>query len=230
MERYSRNITALSRAENESLGEKSICIIGCGGLGEYVLEMLGRLGIGQITIVDGDNFEESNLNRQIYSDTLSLRRGKVEKARERMLEVNPLINVKALHIQLDKNNARDILAGHDVIVDALDNIETRLNVQDNAEQLGIPVVHGAIGGWYGQVATIFPGDRLLDIIYANKDSEGIEKEMGNPSFIPALIASIQVSEAVKILIGRGELLRNKLLHIDLLEQEYEILPLLHEDS
>ena len=114
------------------------------------------------------------------------------------------------------------MKGHDVIIDALDSIETRFILQETAEKLRIPLVHGAIAGWYGQVTTIFPGDNTLDKIYSKKDMKGAEQELGNPSFTPALVASIQVSEALKILIGRGELLRKKILFINTLEPDYYI--------
>lgn len=215
----------LTPEENIKLKDFKVCVVGCGGLGGYVIEMLGRLGIGHITAVDGDVFEESNLNRQILSDTSSLGKSKANIAKERMALVNPLIKVKPIPKILTLENGEEILNGHDVIVDAVDSIETRLLLQDIASKLNIPLVHGAIAGWYGQVTTIFPGDRTLDIIYSRKNAKGLEKELGNPSFTPALVASIQVSEVLKLLIGRGELLRKKILFINTLEQEYEVISL-----
>lgn len=220
--RYERNIRMLSLEENESLKNYRVCVVGCGGLGGYIIEMLGRLGIGFITAVDGDVFEISNLNRQLLSNEITLGQRKAEVAKERMKVVNPLIQVEAICQRLTKENGKEILQGHHVIIDALDNIEGRLLLQDFAEELQIPLVHGAIAGWYGQVTTILPGDRSLHKIYAKKDIKGAEKELGNPSFTPALVASIEVSEALKILIGRGELLRNRILFINTLEQDYYI--------
>jgi molybdopterin/thiamine biosynthesis adenylyltransferase len=223
--RYDRNMTALSKEENDKLHTYRVCIVGCGALGEYVTEMLGRIGIGHLTIVDSDGFDESNLNRQIYSDIRVLGRSKVEGARERMAVINPLVEVTAMTLYLDQQNALDICKGHDLIIDALDNLESRFVLQETAQILNIPMVHGAIAGWYGQVCSIMPGDRSLDLIYGNNRGHGIEKEQGNPSFTPALVASIQVAEAIKILIGRGDILRGQLLYIDMLTQEYMLLPL-----
>lgn len=225
MGRYDRNMTALSKEENDKLHTYRVCIVGCGALGEYVTEMLGRIGIGHLTIVDSDGFDESNLNRQIYSDIRVLGRSKVEVARERMAVINPLVEVTAMTLYLDQQNALDICKGHDLIIDALDNLESRFVLQETAQILNIPMVHGAIAGWYGQVCSIMPGDRSLDLIYGNNRGHGIEKEQGNPSFTPALVASIQVAEAIKILIGRGDILRGQLLYIDMLTQEYMLLPL-----
>ncbi len=228
MRRYNRNMTALTKEENDKLHTYRVCIVGCGALGEYVLEMLGRIGIGHLTIVDPDGFDETNLNRQIYSDTWVLGRSKVEVAQERMAVINPLVKVKAISLYLDKQNALGICRGHDLIIDALDNLESRFVLQDIAQALNIPLVHGAIAGWYGQVCSILPGDRSLDLIYGNNRGNGIEKEQGNPAFTPALVASIQVAEAIKILIGRGEILQKQLLYIDLLNQEYMVLPLVRK--
>lgn len=176
--------------------------------------MLGRLGIGHITAVDGDIFTESNLNRQLLCTNLDLGKNKALEAMERMKTINDLIKVEPIPYYINEDNAIDILGGHDVVIDALDNIETRFLLQDKCEKLCIPLVHGAISGWHGQATTIFPGDKTLNLIY--KDNQGISKILGNPSFTPPLIASIQVTETLKILLNRGELLRHKLLLINLL--------------
>lgn len=217
----------LSKEENDSLKNFKVCVIGCGGTGGYVIEMLGRIGIGSITAVDGDVFEESNLNRQILSSTDNLGFSKALEAKIRMEKVNPLIQVKALEKMLTEDNACSILNNHDVVVDALDSIPARLLLQRSCKKLNIPMVYGAIAGWYAQITTIFPGDDTLNKIYNvdKQTSKGIEKEMGNPSFTPALAASIEVSEVIKILLGRGELLRKKMVFIDLLSTEYDIVPL-----
>jgi len=225
LKRYFKNMNMLSPEENASLSSFSVCVVGCGGLGGYIIEMLARLGIGHLTVIDGDVFDETNLNRQILSDMDSLGKLKALAAKERVNKVNPLVEVKAISERLTEENGLEILRGHDVIVDALDSIDTRLLIQKQAEELNIPLVHGAIAGWYGQVTTVFPGDRTLDLLYSKSENRGLEAELGNPSFTPALVASIEVSEVLKILICRGTLLRKKLLLIDTLNQEYEVVEL-----
>lgn len=223
MSRYIRNFNTLSKEEHNQLRQSKVCVVGCGGLGGHIIEMLGRIGVGTITAVDGDLFEESNLNRQILSDENNLGLSKAKTAKERMAVVNSEINIIPIVEFVDESNAERILSGHDVIIDALDNIPSRLLLQDTCGKLKLPLVYGAIAGWYGQVSTIFPGDASLNKIYREDIIKGVEKELGNPSFTPALISSIQVSEVVKILIKRGDLLRNKLLFINTLEQDYEVL-------
>ncbi len=215
----------LSQEENDSLKNYRVCVIGCGGLGGYIIEMLGRLGIGYITVVDGDSFDETNLNRQILSNMSSLGKPKAMEAKDRMKLVNPLVSINPIMEKLTSENGESILINHDVIVDAVDSIETRLLIQEIAEKLNIPLVHGAIAGWYGQVTTILPGDNTLNKLYINKKMRGIENDLGNPSFTPALIASIEVSEVLKLLIRRGEILRKKLLYMDLLDQDCFIMDL-----
>jgi molybdopterin/thiamine biosynthesis adenylyltransferase len=225
MKRYIRNMKMLSKEENERLGEFKVCVVGCGGLGGYIIEMLGRLGIGNITAIDGDTFDATNLNRQIFCDIKTLGKAKALTAKRRMELVNPLVKITAITEKITKENAEAILAGHDLIVDAVDKIETRFLLQNTASNLNIPFIHGAIAGWYGQVSTIFPGDNTLDKIYPIRGGKGLENELGNPSFTPALIASIQVSEALKVLLNKGDLLRNKLLYIDLLDHDYMVMEL-----
>lgn len=218
MKRYEKNFGTLSFDEFLILRNSKVCVVGCGGLGGYVVELLARLGVGFLTLIDKDLFEESNLNRQIFCDLESLGKFKVLVAKERLKRINPEVEVKAIVGELNWETGEHMLKGHDLVIDALDNVEGKKLLEELCDKLRIPLVHGAVAGWYGQVACIFPGDQLLKTLYRSKTS-GIEKEIGVSSFTPSLIASFQVSEALKILINRGEILRNKILFIDLLKNE-----------
>ena len=222
-ERYLRNMTLLSPEENDRLKTFRVCVIGCGGLGGYNIEMLGRLGVGQITAVDGDLFEPTNLNGQLLADETTLGHSKALAAQERMQKVNPLVRVIAVTEQLTAANGRSILQGHDLIIDALDNLQARFLLQDLARELAIPLIHGAVAGWYGKVTTIFPGDDTLTRLYRHKDHPGLEQNLGTPSFTPAMVAAIQVSEAVKVLLNKGKPLRHQLLYIDLHTNLWQII-------
>ena len=217
-ERYSKNVNAFSWDEVERVHQKKVCVAGCGGLGGYVCQTLARFGMGQITVVDGDVFNESNLNRQLFANDATLGRSKALVCKEQLALINPEVEVVCQQTMLDEKNAEKMLKGQDLVIDCLDTVPVRFLLMDWCERLGIPLVHGAIGGFYGQVANIFPGDRLLEWIYPAKESQGdgIEKELGNPGFTPQLVAAIQVSEGLKILAGKENYLRNALLHIDLL--------------
>ncbi|MCT4660261.1 MAG: HesA/MoeB/ThiF family protein [Tissierellales bacterium] len=218
--RYARN-GIFSKEDMDILKSSSVAVIGCGGLGGYIAEMLCRVGVGELILVDGDVFDETNLNRQILSTTRNINESKAVAAKRRLESIDPEICIKLWETYLDENNGNQIVQSCNVVVDALDSINTRFLLQDICEVEKIPMVHGAIAGWYGQVATIYPGDKLLNRVYNSKKKDGIEKKIGNPSFTPAQVASIQVSEVIKILLRRGEILRNEILYIDLLSNEYE---------
>lgn len=222
MDRYQRN-GIISEQEQALMKHKKVCIVGCGGLGGYVIEMLCRFGIGTLTVVDGDVFDETNLNRQLLSVTQTMGKSKAFTAAERVADIDESIKVNVVATRLDRENAIDILKGHDVVVDALDANDIRCIVLETCQRLGIPMVYGAIAGWYGQVSTVFPEDMWLKTQLAHVPVKGVEKRIGNPSFTPACIASIEVSQVIKILLGKGELLRDKIMFIDLLNDEVEIL-------
>jgi molybdopterin/thiamine biosynthesis adenylyltransferase len=220
--RYQRNRKTLSVKDQAKLFRSHVAVIGCGGLGGYVIEELARIGVGRITGVDPDVFEEHNLNRQLYSTPENLGRPKVEAAWERVSKINPAVTFIPQKVAFSKLNGFDLLQGSDVVVDALDNISVRMELAEISAELDAPMVHGAIGGWYGHVATQFPGENTLRKIYGRSiQSKGIEIGLGNPSFTPAVVASLEVSEVCKILLGHGTTLSNRKLHINLLDMEME---------
>ena len=162
MNRYARNIGTISLEENEILKKSKVCVVGCGGLGGYIIEMLARMGLGEITVVDNDVFDETNLNRQTLADEKNIGQKKAFIAKLKMEKINSGVKINAIVEFLDRSNAEKILKNHNVIVDALDNIPSRFVLQDACSLLDIPMVHGAIGGWYGQVSTIYPEDKTLN--------------------------------------------------------------------
>ena len=218
--RYQRNRNMISTDEQLRLFRSTVAVIGCGGLGGYVIEELARLGVGHLVAVDPDIFEEHNLNRQILSTPATLGKAKVDAALDRVAEINPAVTVTAVKDAFCMANGFELLAGVMVAVDALDSISYRLEMAEVCNVAGIPMVHGAIGGWYGHVATQLPGDQTVQNIYRHwVAGKGIEQQLGNPSFTPAVVASLEVAEVCKILLGKGELLRNRKLSIDLLDME-----------
>jgi molybdopterin/thiamine biosynthesis adenylyltransferase len=224
MERYARN-GILSAQEQERLFHSTVLIVGSGGLGGYILEMLVRIGIGHITLVDGDVFEESNLNRQLLATAQNLGTPKVNAGRERAQTIDPRIRVKTLQVKVTADNAFDLVSGHDIVFDALDSIGDRRILLEACQRNKIPMVHGAIAGWMGQVSFIAPGDDTLSQIYPKDAKKGYETLTGNPSFTPALVAGLQVAEGIKYLTGKGDLVRNALLSIDLLTHTYQVISL-----
>ncbi len=219
--RYQRNRKTLSTADQLKLFRSTVAVIGCGGLGGYIVEELARLGIGRLKAVDPDVFEEHNLNRQLMSTIAALGHPKVEAASARVAQINPAVQVVTFQGRFCRENGASLLGGADVAVDALDNITTRLELADVCADLGIPLVHGSIAGWYGQVVSQFPGEATLRTIYGRcADGVGVEKHLGNPSYTPAVVASLEVAEVCKILLGRGTPVTGAMLVINLFDMEF----------
>lgn len=219
--RYQRNRQTITVENQLLLCRSRAVIIGSGGLGGYLVEELARLGVGNLVVVDPDIFEEHNLNRQILSSPALLGRPKAEVAAARVGEINPAVSVTALQTAFSRENGQEILAGAHVVLDGLDSIATRLELAEICRELSIPLVHGAIGGWYGQVASQLPGDDISPSLFGNwSESRGVETRLGNPSFTPAVVASLQVAEACKILLGEGETLRHRMVYVNLLHMEF----------
>lgn len=224
-ERYRSNVNAFSWQEMEIISSKRVCIIGCGGLGGFVAQALARFGVGFLTVVDGDAFQEKNLNRQIFATPQTLGQNKALVCLKTLEIINQDISVKAEPVMLTDLNAGEILQSHDLVIDCLDNVKARFIAVKHCQTLGIPVVHGAIGGFYGHVVNIFPNDELLQLLYPQGEDSppGLEATMGNPVFTPQLVAAVQCCEALKILAGRNNVLRNAMLHIDMLDNSYDVI-------
>lgn len=210
--RYLKNLEALSPEDQKVLTARRVLVAGCGGLGGYVLEHLARVGVGHLTIVDGDIFETTNLNRQRFSDSDSLGRSKTQVVKERLASINPEVVVAARHLILTERNAPELLDGCDLVVDALDNTPSRLALSRAAARLGLTLVHGAVAGWQGHVAVISPGTPLLDRLYRDRASTGTP---GNLSFTCGAVAAMQAALAVMLLLDRNVPHRDRLLTLDL---------------
>ncbi len=224
--RYQRNRQMLAVAEQRQIFASHVTVVGCGGLGGYVLEELARLGVGRITAIDPDCFEEHNLNRQLLSSLKNLGQPKVAAALERLGSINPAVTVIAYQEAFGMANGERLLQGSDVVVDCLDSVTTRLELAEVCTLMGVPLVHGAIAGWYGHVSTVLPGALSFARLYGQSSAgKGAEKTLGNPSFTPAVIASLEVVEVCKLLLNKGSLLDDHALTIDLLDMEFSEIPL-----
>ena len=223
--RYLRNRRSLSLADQLRLHRSRVAVIGCGGLGGHASETLARIGCGSLTLCDPDVFEEHNLNRQPHSSPGNLGQLKVEVTRDRIGEVNPAVRVKAVPSALEPENAGELLEGADLVVDALDNPGSRVQLARICSELSLPMVHGAVGGWCGRIAVQFPGEDLTPVLIGRQTGDrGIEGAEGVPGFAPQVIAGLQAAAACSILIGRPAALRRRLLYMDLLDMEAAEVP------
>jgi len=222
LDRDSRSLATVTKEELGEIRAKTVGVVGAGGLGGYVIEMLARLGVGTLRIIDGDVFEASNLNRQLLATEANLGQRKVDEAALRVAAINALVQTEIYPERFDEGSADRFLPGLDVAVDCLDSVGDRLLLEQRCKALHIPLVHGAVGAWSGQVITVLPGDDTLCHLYGGH--EALEP-VGAASFIPATVASYQVAECVKLLIGRGDLLRQRMLYFDLLNNNNFIVDL-----
>jgi len=218
--RYVRNRDIVSLEEQLRLARSRVAVIGAGGLGGQVILLLARLGVGHLVVIDRDVFDETNLNRQALCTTASLETSKAIQAAASVSAINPAVWVTAHQISLDRQNGGELLAGCQVLVDALDNVPDRLALEALARHLGIPLVHGALAGFQGQVMTIWPEDPGLRQVYdpqiALEDSvKRPEAVLGVPSITAALVATLQAMEVLKVLLGRGNPFRNRIAFVDL---------------
>jgi molybdopterin/thiamine biosynthesis adenylyltransferase len=227
-ERYARNMKAFSPRDQVALLKARISVVGLGGLGGAVVEILARIGIGKLNVIDGDSFEESNLNRQFLSTPDRMSKSKAEAAAQRIKAINSALEVSMHTRFLDADNSARLLRHSDVCVDCLDNLKTRFVLQRQCQQMGAPLVSAAVAGATGQVTTVFPDDQGLSLIYGeekNAPPKGAEMELGTLPYAVTFLAALQCAEVVKIIQNKPGLLRNKLLVADLDDAVIDILNL-----
>ena len=216
--RYLRNIGTIGLVGQIKLLQSIVAVVGAGGLGGTIIELLARQGIGHLIIVDDDRFTEQNLNRQIMSTEGNLGKYKVTVAARRVGKINSATTVTTFRERLTEENAQKLLGGAQVVADGLDNLPSRLVVEQACRQLAIPYVYASIAGFSGQLMTIFPEDVGLSSLYESSSDtmpeQGIETKIGNPPATPAIIAALQVQEVVKIITGVGKPARNQILLVD----------------
>ncbi len=228
-ERYIRNMKSFSATDQAILLKSMITIVGLGGLGGVVTEILARMGIGRLNLIDGDIFEESNLNRQYLCRESLLSTPKVDAAAKRVKEIRSSVTVFHHHKYLNEENASGIIENSDVVIDCLDSLSGRFILEKASKKAGCRLVSAAVAGNYGHVTTIFPEDPGLRLIYGeaeNAPNKGAETSLGALSHCVSLVASLEASEAIKILLNKGSLLRNKLLLVDLDGNSFETVQLL----
>lgn len=214
LERYDRQIIieGFGEAGQRRLQETSVFIAGAGGLGSPAAFYLAAAGIGRLRIVDRDTVALSNLNRQILHGDRDVGRDKVESAKEKLLVLNPDVKVEAIKTVINEETVHELLAGCDLIVDALDNFPSRYLLNRVALEKGIPFFHGAVYGFEGRAMTVIPRQgACFRCLYENGPPESKFPVVG---VAPAVIGAIQATEVIKYLVGIGDLLVDRLLVYD----------------
>lgn len=218
--RFEKNTGIMTMAEMEKIAQTRVLLVGLGGLGGFVASSLARLGVKSLVLVDYDRFSPSNLNRQLYASVDTLGKSKVDVLVGELKKINPDIEITAF---LDSvyNLDASVYEKVGLIIDAVDEIKTKLFLETISEKHHNPLLHGAVGGWYGQVGISLPGSSLLHDFYGIV-SEGLEKTMGAPTFIPPIVANLMVAEMIKFVNRRPGVLTNKIMMVDTLNNVEKI--------
>ena len=214
LERYDRQITikGLGEEGQEKLKRAKVFIAGAGGLGSPVAIYLAAAGVGMIRIVDHDIVKLDNLNRQILYWDEDIGKQKVDSALEKLKRLNKNVKIEATNEMITEANVSQLVAGFDLVVDAMDNLPARYVLHKSALERNIPLFHGAVYGFEGRVTTIIPGQTAcLRCLYRGVSGMGCPRVIG---VTPAIIGCIQATEVVKYITGIGELLTNRLLMFD----------------
>jgi adenylyltransferase/sulfurtransferase len=227
MERYGRQVILeeMGLEGQAKLLRSKVLIIGAGGLGSPVALYLAAAGVGTLGIVDGDRVDLSNLHRQILHPTPALGQAKTESARHTLAGVNPDVNVVPYQTLLTSANALDIVREYDVVVNGSDNFPTRYLVNDACVLLGKPLVDASILKWEGQATTFVPGQGCYRCLFPTPPPPGMVPSCAEGGILGALcghIGSRQALEVLKLLLGVGETLANRLLIFDALEGETRV--------
>ncbi|WP_296877652.1 HesA/MoeB/ThiF family protein [uncultured Methanobrevibacter sp.] len=228
----SRQMSIVTRSEQERFKDAKVTVIGCGGIGGETIEMLARMGIGELVLVDKDAFDLSNLNRQTLASIADLGLEKSSVAAEKVRLINPYVKTTIFNEHIDQTNIDKVIGDSDIVIDALDNVLTRVIVSRKAKEIGIPYIHGAIHGTMGQITVFLPNSEKTyeemfnlpslskklddDVIDALKNvTSGVPPVIG-PT--PNLIGCLEAFEAYKIITGVGKVtVAPKILTFDLLD-------------
>jgi molybdopterin/thiamine biosynthesis adenylyltransferase/rhodanese-related sulfurtransferase len=231
IERYARHLILpdVGVEGQQRLKAARVLIVGAGGLGSPVALYLAAAGVGTLGLVDFDDVDVSNLQRQILHGTKDVGRSKLESARARLRDVNPHVRIETHDARLTSANALDIIAGYDIVVDGTDNFATRYLTNDACVLLGKPNVYGSIFRFEGQ-ASVFSLDdgpcyRCLFPEPPPPGSVPSCAEGGVLGVLPGIVGTIQATEAIKLILGIGDTLAGRLLLIDALSMQFRTMTL-----
>jgi molybdopterin-synthase adenylyltransferase len=231
IERYSRHIILKEvggKGQKKLLNSK-VLIIGAGGLGAPIALYLAAAGVGTIGIADADSVDLSNLQRQVIHFTPDIGKPKVQSAKEKMLAINPEITVNTYETWINAANIRGILADYDFVIDGTDNFAAKFLINDACVMAGKPYSHGGILQFDGQTITVLPGEsacyRCIFPTPPPKDAIPTCSRAGVIGVLPGVLGTIQATEAIKFLLGKGELLTGRLLTYSALRMRFREVPI-----
>ncbi len=224
--RYQRHLLVPEVGEEGQIKllDAKVLLLGAGGLGSPAALYLAAAGVGTVGVIDMDVVDESNLQRQILHNVDRVGDRKVDSAKKTLTALNPDVNVVTYDTRLGADNIMEILQGYDVVVDGADNFPSRYLLNDASVKLGIPVVHGSIFRFEGQVTVFDPrnGPTYRDMLPEPPPPEMAPScaEAGVLGVLPGIVGSVQALEAIKLILGVGDSLRGRLVAFDALEMSF----------
>lgn len=201
-----------------------VAVVGIGALGQMAAHELVRLGFEELILIDKDVFTPGNKNRQLYARDDVMGRSKAEVTAQELLKINAQhkeiksrLNIEVYQEFLDEKNGVGLIGDAGILLDCTDNTRSKLYLERLAQERGIPLVHGGVEGWCGQVAVVLPGERILEKLYQDKE---VHPEK---TYAPTVnvIASLQAAEVCKLAMGKA--MRGQVLWVDLMNQEFSTL-------
>jgi molybdopterin/thiamine biosynthesis adenylyltransferase/rhodanese-related sulfurtransferase len=236
LQRYHRQLILpdIGEAGQRKLARARVLLVGAGGLGSPAALYLAAAGVGHMGIIDEDVVDLSNLHRQVLHGTRDIGRSKVASAEEKLRDLNPHVEIAAIHARLSSSNALELLRGYDIIVDGSDNFPTRYLVNDACVLLGIPCVHASISRFDGQASVFAATDGpCYRCIFPEPPAPGTVPncaEGGVFGALPGLLGSIQATETIKLITGIGESLVGRLLLVDALRMRFRTIELARDPA
>lgn len=222
-QRYARQLALpeIGEAGQKKLLAGRVLLVGLGGLGSPAGYYLAAAGVGMLGLVDGDRLELSNLQRQIAHTTADVGCSKVESAARAFAALNPEVRIKAHNLRLTVENAPGLFKAYDFIIDATDNFESKFLIAGICHATGKPYSHAGILKFLGQALTVIPGKTAcLRCVFDELPPVNQELPQGPLGVVPGVMGTIQATEAIKYLLGLGDLLVNRLLTYDALRLEF----------
>lgn len=225
VQRYSRHIIMpqVGSIGQRKLMDASALVVGAGGLGSPLAMYLAAAGVGKLGIVDFDIVEITNLQRQLLHNTADIGRPKVDSAADTINGINPNVDVVKIPVHLNSSNVMDIIKDYDFVIDGTDNFPTRYMINDAAVLSGKPVIHGSIFMFEGQATTFLPGQGCYRCLYPAPPPPGMVpscSEAGVLGVLPGIIGSTMAIETIKLVLGIGKPLVNRLLMFDALDMDF----------
>lgn len=224
--RYARQIALpeIGEAGQRKLSKASVLIIGAGGLGSPAAWALVAAGVGKIGLVDGDRVDASNLQRQTLHTTASIGQLKVDSARERLSALNPHVEIKTVAERLMLDNAATIVSGYDFMIDATDTFASKFLLAEVAHRYSLPYSHAGIDRWFGQAITVLPGQTTCYRCLFDEAPAENPQPVGPIGVLPAILGAVQAAEAIRFVLGVGELLTDRLLTCHVLKMNLRTIP------